>query len=233
MTWLDTNINIGKVYSNKLIELFGPERRDKEVITQKHKDIAASAQETYQNIFLNIIKQLYKKNNSKYLCISGGCGMNSVANGKILENSDYKKIYVQSNPGDGGGSIGAAAYLIKKIKKNVEFNNDTPFLGPSFSHSEIKKTVEKNKSQIDKENIEVNFYDDENQLIEILSKYIAEGLIVGLFHGKMEFGPRALGNRSIIADPRKKNIREILNLKIKRRESFRPFAPSILEKRSF
>tara|TARA_Y100000590_G_scaffold458638_1_gene613767 strand:+ start:554 stop:2284 length:1731 start_codon:yes stop_codon:yes gene_type:complete len=229
MTWLDKNVNIGNVYSGKLNDLFGPAREKGQNIEQKHKDIAASAQKTYENIFLDIINNLYHKNKCINLSISGGCGMNSVANGKILENTDYKNVYVQSNPGDGGGSVGAAAYTIKKIIKNVKFENDTPFLGPSFSSSEVNKTIQKNQTFLDKENIEVNFYNEEEKLIEILSKYISNGLIIGLFRGKMEFGPRALGNRSIIADPREKNIREILNLKIKRRESFRPFAPSILE----
>ena len=229
MTWLDKNVNIGNVYSKKMIKLFGPERGKKEDVTQKHKDIAASAQKIYEDIFLNIINELYNKNNTENLCISGGCGMNSVANGKVLENSKYKKVYIQSNPGDGGGSVGAAAFFINKINKDSNFNNDTPFLGPSFISSEIKTTINKNLLQIKNDNIDVVEYEQDQKLIEDLSYYISEGKIVGLFNGKMEFGPRALGNRSIIADPRNKNIREILNLKIKRRENFRPFAPSILE----
>ena len=233
MTWLDKNVNIGDVYSKKMIELFGPERSSKDNVDQIHKDIAASAQKTYENIFLKIINELYNKNNTDNLCISGGCGMNSVANGKVLENSKYKKVYIQSNPGDGGGSVGAAAFLINKIKKNSIFRDDTPFLGPSFTASEIKLTIQKNELQIKTENIDVAEYKKNDKLVDDLSKYISEGNIVGLFKGKMEFGPRALGNRSIIADPRNKNIREVLNLKIKRRENFRPFAPSILEDEVF
>ncbi len=228
MTWLGKKIDIGQVYSKKLIELFGSERNKSDPITENHKNIASSAQAVYEEIFLNIINKLYEKNKSKNLCISGGCGMNSVANGKILKNSKYSNVYVQSNPGDGGGSVGSAAYFINKKKKNINFKNDTPFLGPSYTIEEIKKIIDQNQKNLKDQNIEIKFYEDKDHLIVNLAKYISKGMIVGLFQGKMEFGPRALGNRSIIADPRNKNIRETLNLKIKRRESFRPFAPSIL-----
>ena len=229
MTWLTGEPKIGLVYGKKLIELLGPSRENDDKIEQHHMDIAASTQKIYEEFLFDMANNLYEKNKNDSLCLSGGCGMNSVANGKILNNTKYKNIYIPSAPGDSGGAIGSASIVINNLSKEKLSFSDNPFLGPKFSNHEIEIILEKNKKQIRNERTIVNKIDNKNRLFEQTAKLIAEGAVVGFFNGRMEWGPRALGNRSIIADPRNPNIRELLNIKIKRREIFRPFAPSILK----
>ena len=151
--------------------------------------------------------------------------MNSVANGKILENTPFKNIYIPPNPGDAGGSIGSASVIVQKNNYKISNNFNYAYLGSSFDIDEVKEIISKKK--LDKK-FSVKFYSDVKDVIAKTCDHLCESHIIGWFQGKMEWGPRALGNRSIIADPRNKNIKEIINSKIKRRESFRPFAPSIL-----
>lgn len=229
MTWLNGEPKIGKVFSHEMEKLLGPHRKNNENLTQYHKNIAASVQKVFEEIMLNIAKDLYDKNNNKNLCISGGSAMNSVANGILSEKTDYKKIYIPPAPGDAGGSLGSGAYLINNLKKKLVKFDDNPYLGPSFSESEINKIILDNKSKLKEEKVSINHYNNFNELSLNLAKQLSLGKIVGFFNGKMEWGPRALGNRSILADPRNRNIKEILNSKIKRRENFRPFAPAIID----
>ena len=229
MTWLDGEPKIGRVFSEKLIDHLGPVRKKNQEILKFHKDIACSTQKIYEEIFMNILKELHKLNNNKNLCISGGCGMNSVANGKILKNLEYKNIYIPSAPGDSGGAIGSATYVNNTLlKKNYQYS-DVPYTGPQFTNSQIKDILKKYKKEFILNKINYKFINSSDELFPLVAKKISEGQIVGHFRGRMEWGPRALGNRSILADPRNPKIREIINLKIKRRENFRPFAPSILE----
>lgn len=236
MTWLDGQPKISNVFSQELINLLGPCRKNDEEIKQVHMDIASSAQKIYEEILIKIANNLYKKNPNDYLCLSGGCAMNSVANGVLYKFTNYKKIYIPASPGDAGGAVGAASVVNKTLNKTYQFS-DTPYLGKGFSRNEILKILQKNKLEINKitkiknENIKVEFSNDIKDLLTNVAKKIYEGSIVGMFNGRMEWGPRALGNRSILADPRNKDIRAILNLKIKRREEFRPFAPSILREK--
>jgi carbamoyltransferase len=201
-----------------------------------HIDIAASTQKIYENFLTEISNKLYNKNPSKFLCLSGGCAMNSVANGNLYKNTKYKKIYIPASPGDAGGSVGAASVVINSINKTSKFS-DNPYLGAFYNNNEVFKVLEKNKIKINNitvlgnDKIEVKFFDDTNEMLKKTAEYIYKGKIVGFYNGRMEWGPRALGNRSILADPRKKDIRSILNIKIKRREEFRPFAPSILKEK--
>ncbi len=227
MTWLEGEPKIGKIYSDKLVELLGPPRQGDESISQIHKDIAASTQKVFENTVEHMIKSLKKINPSKNLSISGGCGMNSVANGKIKALKIYENLYIPPAPGDSGGAIGAAAYIINK-KKPKKFN-DNPYLGPSFTSEHIQNKINKYELKFKEKKIEVTYYSDKNTQLNEIASLISKNKIIGFFNGRMEWGPRALGNRSILANPGDKNIREILNLKIKRRESFRPFAPSILD----
>ena len=229
MTWLTGEPKIGLVYGKKLIELLGPSRKNEDKIEQHHMDIAASTQKIYEEFLFDMANNLYEKNKNDSLCLSGGCGMNSVANGKILDKTKYKNVYIPSAPGDSGGAIGSASIVINNLCKEKLSFSDNPFLGPKFSNHEIEIILEKNKKQIRNERTIVNKIDNKNRLFEQTAKLIAEGAVVGFFNGRMEWGPRALGNRSILADPRNPSIRELLNIKIKRRESFRPFAPSILK----
>jgi carbamoyltransferase len=158
--------------------------------------------------------------------------MNSVANGKIIYNTPYKKIFINHSPSDSGGAIGAGVLAVKKNNQKINVDSvNNPYLGNNYSNEEIKNIIENYKNKFTEEKIGIKFFEreDKKKLLQLIAKEIANKKIVGFFNGRMEFGSRALGNRSIIADPRDSEIRNILNLKIKRRESFRPFAPSILK----
>lgn len=230
--WDNGSPKIGILFSKKLEKLLGPQRTKNSSITQRHRDIAHCVQAMYEEAFFNLLNNLHSKYSINNIAIAGGCGMNSVANGKIIKNTKFKKIYVQSAAGDAGGAIGAAMVTwhkvgSKKSSKRVKPHNHA-YWGPSFDNKYVSKVLEKNNDRIIKEKCKVRYFDDFSKIIEITAKNIAEGKVVGWFQGKMEWGPRALGNRSILSDPRRYDMKDILNKKIKRRESFRPFAPSIL-----
>ena len=229
MTWLKGEPKVGKVFSSDLEKLLGPHRKKSEDLLQFHKDIAASTQKFFEEILINIVNDLYDKNKNENLCISGGSGMNSVANGILFEKTKYRNIYIPPAPGDAGGSLGSAVYQINKINNTSIQFDDNPYLGPNYSDHEIKKDIDDNMETIKENLIDINKFDKYEELSLNISKELSNGKIVGFFNGRMEWGPRALGNRSILADPRNTNIREVLNVKIKRREKFRPFAPSIIE----
>src|SRR6056300_1119841 len=229
MTWLNGEPKIGRVFSKDLEKLLGKQRKKDEDIKQFHKDIAASTQKIFEEILINIANDLYEKNENENLCISGGSGMNSVANGLLLEKTKYKNVYIPPAPGDAGGSLGSAAFQINSYKKTPLQFDDNPYLGPSYSDHEIQKNIDENFNLINKNAIKVIKFDNFKKLSLNISRELSNGKIVEFFNHRMEWGPRALGNRSILADPRNDNMREILNVKIKRREKFRPFAPSILE----
>ena len=229
MTWLNGEPKIGKVFSNDLEKLLGKQRKKDEDLLQYHKDVAASAQKIFEEILINVANDLYEKNKNENLCISGGSGMNSVANGILSKKTKYNKIYIPPAPGDAGGSLGSAVYQINKINNSSTQFDDNPYLGPTYSDQAIKKDIDDSMEIIKNNSININKFDKFEQLSVNISKELSYGKIVGFFNGRMEWGPRALGNRSILADPRNINMREILNVKIKRREKFRPFAPSILE----
>ena len=212
------------LYSQKLNDLIGSERKNNEKISQRHMDIASSTQKVYENIFFNLLNKLYDLYKIKSLTLSGGCAMNSVANGKILKMTPFEEIYISPNPGDAGGSVGSAASYIKS-KKLHNFDKITyAYLGKSYANEEINLEIE--KKNLRKFHKVLNLQDDE--LIDKTVDYLLNSKVIGWFQGKMEWGPRALGNRSIIADARNPKIKDIINSKIKRRESFRPFAPAIL-----
>lgn len=229
MSWLDGEPKISNIYSNNLIKLLGKERLSNQELTQRHKNIAASAQKIYEEILFKILNLSYEINKSNNICLSGGCAMNSVANGKIITNTNYKNIYINHSPGDSGGSIGSALLKILEKKIDIDVKSiNTPYLGNQYLSANISKIILKNKI-LNTDQFIINKYDNYQNLTKKVALDISNGKIVGFFSGKMEFGSRALGARSILADPRNVNMRNILNSKIKRRESFRPFAPSIME----
>ena len=223
-----------KVMTNsKFSELFGIKRRNEnEETKQIHFDIGASAQKVLEDVLLKMVEHVYKKTQSKNLCLGGGVALNGVANYRILKESSFENVHIPPSPGDAGSAVGCAQYLYfthKKQKRIIQDNTNSIieniYVGPSYSGDEIKQFLDTNEIEYEKL--------DDVILIEKCAKLISEGNVVGWYQGKMEWGPRALGNRSILADPRRKEMKDILNEKIKHRESFRPFAPSILEEYYF
>ena len=219
-----------KVMTNKKFsDLFGiPPRKEDSKAEQIHYDIASSAQLVLENILLKMVNHVHKKTSMKNLCLGGGVALNGVANYRILKEGPFENVHIPPSPGDGGSAIGCAQYLYyhqkknkRKVERNTESIKNNVFVGPSYSNDEIKSFLDVNK-------IDYKFF-EKNLLLETTAKLISDGNVVGWYQGKMEWGPRALGNRSILADPRNVKMKDILNEKIKHRESFRPFAPCVLE----
>ena len=213
--------------SDKFNHLFGQEPRNPktEKITQFHMDIASSIQKVTEEIMIKLTKSIREEYNIKNLCLAGGVALNCVANGKILKEKIFENIWIQPAAGDAGGSLGAALALwhIEQDKKrniNLEDNMKGSYLGNEFSQDKIEKEL-----NLIGANFKIFTYED---LIDTTSEYLSEGKAIGWFQGRMEFGPRALGGRSILGDPRSDKMQKNLNLKVKYRESFRPFAPSVL-----
>ena len=214
--------------NNKFEDLFGQKARNpqKDLLTQFHMDIASSIQNVTEEIVLKLTMSLSKEYKSRNLCLAGGVALNCVANGKILKNNIFENIWIQPAAGDAGGSLGAAlAFWYKELgnKRNPSSSDDEmkgSYLGPSFYDNQVENTLKSLDAKYIKQN--------EENLISLIANELKNGKIIGWFQGRMEFGPRALGARSIIADPRSDKMQKKLNLKVKFRESFRPFAPSVL-----
>ena len=208
-----------KYLSELFLNKFGPPRKYNQKITQHYMDIAYAAQKKLEEIGIHLVKYLKKICPSENLCITGGVALNCIMNQKIYETNLFKNIFIQPIASDAGTSIGGAYYLYNSIldyKRNYEFKNI--YLGPSYSETEIKEYLTNKKLKYSK---------SENLFLET-AKILSEGKIIGWFQDKMEGGPRALGNRSILADPRNESIKEKLNIIVKKRESYRPFAPAVL-----
>ncbi|MBD1149903.1 carbamoyltransferase [Pelagibacterales bacterium SAG-MED29] len=212
--------------NKKFSDLFGesPRNPKKDLLTQFHMDIASSIQAVTEEIVLRITKNLAEEYKVKNLCLAGGVALNCVANGKVLKEKIFENIWIQPAAGDAGGSLGAAlAYWYRELDKPRNKFKDQmkgSYLGPNFSENTIENKLKELKAVFKKKN--------SNEIISIAAKELANSKTVGWFQGRMEFGPRALGGRSILADPRSEKMQKELNLKIKFRESFRPFAPSVL-----
>lgn len=226
--WENGEPRVGGLFTDALDKLLGPARVKGVELTQYHKDIARSVQAMYEEAFFHLLNTLHKRHGLDSLALAGGCAMNSVANGKIYRNTPFKKIYIQSAAGDAGGAIGAAFNVWRKLGGKRSFVMDHAYWGPQFDADVIRDLLDANDEKLLAQNCQREFIDDENTLCARTAKAISEGKVIGWFQGRMEWGPRALGNRSILGDPRRADMKDILNLKIKRRESFRPFAPSIL-----
>lgn len=244
--WSGGAPEVGELFSDSLDDLLGLARKKSEPLEQKHRDLAHSIQAMYEEAFFHLLDSLHARYNLDSLTLSGGCAMNSVANGKVRRKSAFKHLYVQSAAGDAGGAIGAAFSVWNKLNprgkrydvtRPVSLSGDTlnperfvmdhSFWGPHFSNDEIKAILDEKSSEISLAGCEIRHVENEDLLYKETSEAISEGQVVGWFQGRAEWGPRALGNRSIVCDPRRADMKDILNLKIKRRESFRPFAPSI------
>jgi carbamoyltransferase len=229
MQWYNTAPSFGRLYSDKLYDLFGPERKKEQKITSYYMDVTASVQAMYEKASFHILNYAYELTGNSNLCLAGGSALNSLANGKIYDNTPFiKRIYIQPAAHDGGGAVGAAYYLYNHIlDKPRNFIMKSAFYGPQYSDEYISKTLNENTKDLN--GISINKIDNTDELIRKTAKYLSKGKIVGWFQGRMEWGPRALGNRSILVDPRRREMIDILNARIKKREWFRPFAPSILE----
>ena len=213
---------VAPLFSEKMVQVFGAARTKDEPLQQYHKDLAASVQRFTEKIIFHLLENLHKKTGLDNVCIAGGVAQNSVANGKILQQTSFKNIYIPSAGHDAGISMGAALYTQHvSLKYTRQPAILSAYTGSRFTNEEIKAILTE-------KNIAFTELPDELLFNHIADRLINGG-VVGWFSGRAEFGPRALGGRSIIADPRRTDAKEILNTKIKRRESFRPFAPSILK----
>ncbi len=215
-----------RMISSKFIKLFGHKPREpEEVITQFYMDIAASIQSATESIILKITSNLKQSYDIDNLCLAGGVALNCVANGKIIDQNCFQNLWIQPAAGDAGGALGCAlAHLYTNEKSTRELYKydqmKSTYLGPEFSENQIKNYLEDLKLPYE--------YLDDNQLSTKVANLLSKGKVVGWFQGRMEYGPRALGNRSILGDPRVIDMQKKMNIKIKNRESFRPFAPAIL-----
>jgi carbamoyltransferase len=232
--WDNGAPHVDRLFSTALPELLGPPRQCGGELTQKHADIARSVQAMYEKAFFHLLNSLHTRHGLNALALAGGCAMNSVANGKVYRSTPFRKIYVQSAAGDAGGAIGAAFVAWHDIESKAggsggrAFVMDHAYWGPRFESHAISEVLDARREELVRQGCQVNEVVDESDLCDMTAKAITCGRVVGWFQGRMEWGPRALGNRSILCDPRRADMKDILNLKIKRRESFRPFAPSVL-----
>lgn len=213
---------VAPLYSEYMIEKFGQPRKKSEELTQYHKDLGASVQRITEELIFHILTHLHKRTGLKQVCIAGGVAQNSVANGKLTRNTPFSQLYIPSAGHDAGISMGAALYVYNHVLKQPRAKPVwSAYTGSRFTNEEIEKYLQSR-------HIEYERLDDASLFDKVSDQLINAG-VVGWFNGRAEFGPRALGGRSILADPRRNDAKELLNSKIKRRESFRPFAPSILK----
>jgi carbamoyltransferase len=202
------------------VELFGEARQPRSEITRLHQDVAASLQAMLEEAEFALVTRLQQQTGQKALCMGGGVALNSSFNGKVLPNTEFEEIFIQPAAGDAGTSLGVCYAIWHEILGNPRsFVMQDAYTGPSFTNGRVEAVLKANNLAYQQL--------DEDDLVQKASEVVAQGDILGWYQGRMEWGPRALGNRSIIADPRRKDMKDILNTRIKHREKFRPFAPSI------
>jgi len=228
MSWAeaDKTPTLGKMFSDEMAKRLGPVRVPEEAIEERHRNLACSLQARLEEVYLGILKKLAERTGLKAVCLAGGVAFNCVANGKIFDATPFEQVYVQPAAGDAGLAVGAAFFVWhQKLGKSRTFVMDHAYWGPGYTREEIRRAV-------DSIGLAQSGYSiaalSEEDLARRAAAIVADGKILGWFQGRAEWGPRALGNRSIVADPRRPEMKEILNRRIKHREIFRPFAPSIL-----
>ena len=221
MTWDEGSPTIGRIYSDRMIETFGAARAPGAELTSHHNDVAASLQKMLEEAYLHVLRTLWERTQLPNLCLAGGVALNAVVNGRILPETPFEQLYVQPAAGDSGTAVGAAYFVWnQELGGPRGFVMEHAYTGPGYDDAEIKAAIA--AAGFPSERL------DDDQLFPAVAGRIADGDVVGWFQGRMEFGPRALGNRSIVTDPRRSDMKDILNARIKHREPFRPFAPSIL-----
>lgn len=228
MEWSDGYPTLGRVYSPALVKLLGPPRDKDAPLTKRDENLARSLQAVYEECAFHVLNGLWERTKNPRLCMAGGCAMNSVANGKVRANTPFKELYIQPASGDNGTALGAAYYVWNQILGQPRsFVMEHGYWGTEYPAANVGALVDARRDA--EWAYDHVTYDDEAAVCRRAAELIAEGNVVGWFQGRMEWGARALGNRSILADPRRADMRDLINTKIKFREKFRPFAPSILE----
>ena len=233
MSWAeaDKTPTLGKMFSDEMGKRLGaPARRPEEPLDQRHMDLASSLQARLEEVYLGMLKKLAACTNAKAVCLAGGVAFNCVANGKIFDSTPFEKVYVHPAAGDAGLAVGAAFYVWHQtLGQPRSFVMDNAYWGPGYSHQEIGNALK--NSPVARDGFTISELGDD-ELFRRTASIIADGKILGWFQGRAEWGPRALGNRSIVADPRRPEMKDTLNRRIKHREIFRPFAPSILAEKT-
>jgi carbamoyltransferase len=221
MTWDEGQPTIGRIFSDRLETAFGPGRAPDAQLTTLHENVAAALQTVLEEAYLHLVRALHERTGLRHLCLAGGVALNAVANGRIRKETPFREVYVQPAAGDSGTAVGAAyAVWHRELAQPRGFVMEHPYIGPAYSEEECASAAAAGGLRGER------VADDE--LFPLVAERIAAGDVVGWFQGRMEFGPRALGNRSIVVDPRRHDVKDVLNARIKHREPFRPFAPSIL-----
>ena len=229
MTWDEGPPHIARVYTAKLEALLGPARRADEPLTERHEAIAASLQVVFERAVMHILRHVQRQTGARALCLAGGCAMNSVANGRIRESTPFEDVFIQPAAGDNGTALGAAFHLWHQSSAaHRDFVLRHGAWGPEFSDADVRAALDARAAELAAACVRDQFEDDD-AVDAWTAAQIADGRVVGWFQGRMEWGARALGNRSIVADPRRADMRDIINTRIKFRERFRPFAPSVAE----
>jgi carbamoyltransferase len=219
-----------RVFSAKLEALLGPARRGEEPIEARHKAVAASLQVVFEEAAFHVLRGVAAASQQTTLCLAGGCAMNSVANGKIRRNTPFTSVYIQPASGDNGTALGAAAWVQHQVLGRPRaFTMTHGYWGPSFDAGSISASIGARRADLAAAGCTARELGSDDEVCAWTAKRLAGGQVVGWFQGRMEWGARALGNRSILADPRRADMREVINARIKLRETFRPFAPSVLE----
>lgn len=227
MTWDDGEPQIGRVFTPRLETLLGPARGPDEKLDARHEAIAASLQRVYEECAFKILRSLHARVRNPRLCLAGGCAMNSVANGKVRSETPFTDIYIQPAAGDNGTALGAALHVWHQLGGNRRFEMRHGYWGPQFDDAAIAAAIDGRIAEVEARHCRRSRIASEQHLCDWTASRIADGSVVGWFQGRMEWGARALGNRSILADPRRRDMRDIINVRIKFREKFRPFAPSV------